>query len=412
MAIREKYFWIFDLLRSRPNESYYVFSPSMVKPDLVEDYIEFTWGGLEDEQQHRATPQMIREGLSILNKYYYDCMINGWDDHLVTENEVALMFQAIMKLGGIYGFYPTMKAYTPTSAGERFLNAANERIKRIFEEAVRKRPEVGREHAPEYMRSFPGEYPNDSYIRQWQWFAFQAGMPDHEIEKFIAWFEYGYTPAGHPPLAEIVRLAANVKVSQEQNKPEYKRRHREACTDYIAHMAVLPMQALLGVDFRELPYEKREPSLRKVSQRIGWQLSELQAFIRNCFLIIPYTLAREPIKVQSGRYDESMRFERTQQDLINEKAIELTNLPRFSAYAKVLYENENKQTVWTGKLLTSPLPPEKNNLEDEATQNGHDLSRKRTDIEEQIKERQEKWRVVVPQTPSEPPEEPPPPTTF
>ena len=43
-------------------------------------------------------------------------------------------------------------------------------------------------------------------------------------------------------------------------------------------------------------------------------------------------------------------------------------------------------------------------------ENGYARSKKRIDIDEEIRERQEKWRVVAPQAPSEPPltSQPPP----
>jgi hypothetical protein len=372
-VIRNKYFWIVDLLKTRPNESYYAFDWSMVKPGLIENTNTFVLGDGEYHEELRTTPQMIREGLAILNKYYYDCMVNGWDDHFATETEVAIMFQAVMKLGRIFGFFPSMRIYKKPDPRHTFANIP-------LTERDRK-----------YLEEFYKNTQSDQRRDTWGTLNF-------------------LTPQENPPLTELIRLAANMKVYREKNLPEYNKVHSEACKEYVAHMAIIPMQSLLGVDFQKIPYETRLPYFQRVVQQISWQISELQNFIVNCFLIIPYTLAREPIKVQSGRYDESLKFERTQQDMINEKAIELASLPRFTAYAKLLYElpPDNEQWVWTGKIQTNPLPRRDNDQYGQALANGLSLMKVRTGIEEEISKRQEKWRRIETTTPNTPPEEAPP----
>jgi hypothetical protein len=409
MPIRDKYFWIVDLLRSRSNESSYVFSPSTVKTCHVENTSELIWGVFKDEGSYRATPQMIKEALSLLNKYYYDCMIKGYDDHYATNEELELMLKVAMKLGGIYGFFPLMEAYTDEGLGKRFIDLANEKIKKSYEENLRRwRDGWPQVKPPEYVESVPARYVNDKYIQSWLDYARHYGMSEYELERFIVWKEIIYFRKDLHTLTEIIRITANNKIDPGDYQRNYKRLHE----DYISLMAYLPIQFRFGVDFTNLPYEKKAPFLELVRNRLIWQLKELQFFISFCFVMAPYALARDPVKVPSGVYDQSLKFERTQQDLINEKAIELSNLPRFSAYAKVLFEKENRQTVWTGKIHTNPLPAEKNNLEDEAIRNGYSISRKRSEIEEQIRQRQDKWRIVTSQESGEPPLEPPPPTSF
>ena len=420
MVLRDKYFWIVDLLRSRPNESSYLFSPSTLRPGLVENPTELRWGGFEDEQSYRATPQMLKEGLSLLNKFYYERMIKGYQDHPATKEEVALMFTLLMKWGGIFGLFPTMEACTSESGKVRYLQLANEKQKRAYQEALSKWKTMDKRYSiystdpppPPEIGYVPDGFPSDNYIREWQGYAREAGMADYEIEKFIVWEEKNITPEGFKTLAEILRINANAMVDDAiKDTEEYDRNYKRLVQDYVAWMAYLPMQYKLGVDFTDLPFEKRAPYLQLVTNRIHWQLEEIQFFVPWLFLWIPHSLSSQPVKVASGHYDETLRVERTQQDLVNEKAIELSGLPRYTAYAKVLFEKDNKQTVWTGKIYTNPLPPQKNNLEAEAIKTGHKFSRLRSDIEKQIRERQEKWRVIAPQTQSAPPEEPPPPTS-
>jgi hypothetical protein len=95
--------------------------------------------------------------------------------------------------------------------------------------------------------------------------------------------------------------------------------------------------------------------------------------------------------------------------MTNEMAQELTNLPCFNAYAKVIEEKDGKQIVLKRKIQTIPLSfvPEKTPADIEANTlmqgnvrvtafdmialfEGYCQARK--DIEEEIKQRLEKWR--------------------
>ena len=115
------------------------------------------------------------------------------------------------------------------------------------------------------------------------------------------------------------------------------------------------------------------------------------------------------IKVQSGQYVEKPVHIRPVHDMTDEMAQELANLPKFIAYAKVTQEDKGKQTVLKHKIQTIPLSyiPEKTPEDIEAATlmvdnilftsfdlitllNGYCLAR--VEIEEEIRQRLEKWR--------------------
>ena len=103
-------------------------------------------------------------------------------------------------------------------------------------------------------------------------------------------------------------------------------------------------------------------------------------------------LAKEPIKIPSGKYVETLRVERTQQDLNNEMANALSNLPRFQAYTKIIHESNGQQSVNTHRMQTRSLPAAKNpGAELQAITNAHTLCKTRDDIETEIRERQNRW---------------------
>jgi len=100
-------------------------------------------------------------------------------------------------------------------------------------------------------------------------------------------------------------------------------------------------------------------------------------------------------------------------DMTDEMAQELINLPRFTAYAKIIEEKGGEQRVWKGKIQTRPLYKETHNSNRVAIDNASVWSLKREAVEAEIRQRQEKWRQPTTQaSPPEPPEEPPPPTSF
>ena len=82
-------------------------------------------------------------------------------------------------------------------------------------------------------------------------------------------------------------------------------------------------------------------------------------------------------------------------------AQELTNLPRFTAYAKIIEEKDGEQKVKTAKIQTYPLPEILERAERDLTMvigNGYARSKKRSEIEVEIRERQGSGGLIRPQT--------------
>jgi hypothetical protein len=126
-------------------------------------------------------------------------------------------------------------------------------------------------------------------------------------------------------------------------------------------------------------------------------------------------LLRRPenhIKIPSGQYVEKQVHVRQVHDMSDEMAQELSNLPRFNAYAKIIKEEGGQQTVWKGRIQTLPLIPQyPNNNTGVIFDFSSDLCTNREEIEQQIRERQEKWRRAQTPTSPEPPVTPKPPPT-
>jgi hypothetical protein len=120
-------------------------------------------------------------------------------------------------------------------------------------------------------------------------------------------------------------------------------------------MAYPLMAVSFGMDYyQKLPKEETDPFLQILTDRIGWQLNELQQFIVTCLRVLPWNLSRHPIQTQSAQYEEPKR-EKTQGEMIDIMGQELANLPRFKAYAKAIQEFQGEQIVIKQKIQTYPL---------------------------------------------------------
>lgn len=73
-------------------------------------------------------------------------------------------------------------------------------------------------------------------------------------------------------------------------------------------------------------------------ERISWSITELLYFSHLVFYWTGKILSDNPIKLPSGQYEEKLKAEKTQMDLIKEMAQELSSLPRFTAWTKTINE--------------------------------------------------------------------------
>jgi hypothetical protein len=161
--------------------------------------------------------------------------------------------------------------------------------------------------------------------------------------------------------------------------------------------------------------------MRTVEERTRWQMTELQFFVKEVLSQCPRLLMQEPVQRASGHYDEAPKREKTQGEMVDIMARELANLPRFTAFAKVIEEQDGVQTVRKCKIVTQPLPrvparPLTSAMVERWTiAAGLCVPRRR--IEQELQARQEKWlrRPGQPKPPpgphAPPPASEPPPTS-
>jgi hypothetical protein len=178
-------------------------------------------------------------------------------------------------------------------------------------------------------------------VQKYRNYAIEFGLSSTEVDKLIQWQIRPLYPKEENALAELVRIVGNMNVDKETYDREWPRVYRS----YIAIMSVNLMVEKFGVDHEKLPSEKVMPYLKMLTESIMWQLTEMQHFMLMAFCMCPIRLEVEPVQIPSASFAEEPKREKTQAEMIDEAAHELANLPRFTAYAKVIDEREGKQVV-------------------------------------------------------------------
>lgn len=122
----------------------------------------------------------------------------------------------------------------------------------------------------------------------------------------------------------------------------------------------------------------------------------IDEFARFCVLLAK---PENHIKVRSAQYVEKPVRSRAEIDMVNEISRELVNLPRYTAYARVVGEKDGKAIVWKGKVRTIELPGVAADAFYQASEaierSALPYSKPREEIRKEIEKRQEPWRRRV-----------------
>ena len=107
---RKKYFWIVDLLKNP--QHWYLFNPDNIPDDpILKNIGDLQFATFRDWEYYRATPDMLKEGIELLDQWFAQCMNGNYNRGVHTRTETDLIILIIAKLGGILGFRPT---FVPT----------------------------------------------------------------------------------------------------------------------------------------------------------------------------------------------------------------------------------------------------------------------------------------------------------
>jgi hypothetical protein len=435
ISARKEYLWIVDLVKTRPHETSFVFDPKRISSE-INVAGDLHWEEFDDWELYRSSNNMLKQGISLLNAYYYDCMRHASDmTKPPPEEKLDSIYRVVECLSGVYGFRPVMCPFL-SDTKRAFLF-------RLFQQSIeqfeRKLFQDNREYLIEIQRTsgiFAMEQAKiqldqkvarlrvnacnyeraiantttwhycPSLFREIQSFVISLGASLHDAADLFEW------KVRTPTTVEVDALRALIKILIDPNPftKENNERRDYAVEQYISVMSITPMAGKFGADFQKVPDDVRLPYLQTVVERLLWQVNNLQVFIVHCCNVLPLILRKTPVKIPSGKYDETLTMERQQADLVHQIAQELINLPRFSAYVKLV----DKAHVIKAKIRTQPLPKQNSRVHSRGMQilchfnswhNGY--IKPRDWIEKEARARQTSWQ----DRPPEPPlhlEEPPP----
>jgi hypothetical protein len=461
MYIRDRFFWLVEALRSKPQEPYFLFDRTRITPEhMKSNPVDFRFEEFDDWEYYRSSADDIRRGISLLNQYYYDCMRGKYNgsEQGITNPQLQLMQTVITYLGGVFGFLPMYRPYIPDSMRVALFRALERYKPRsslyssnggvwydsgargyksrtwLYEHKLKRlinAPEFPRTLLPSWVweritedekygwridydkldtsierrkalfrlvlgiksdtsptiDDIPTTLSNQAELQGFQKLASYIGMSLHELENLIAWEPRPLTGEERDVIQHVASKFAKTLPTPNER--------RDCVRSYIQAMS------------KRLSEEWRASDT--ATNRLSWQISELVLFIGMCLNIAPERLRDFPVKLPSGKYSETLKVERTQQDLNNDMVQELLELQPHTAYVKKATWKGKIQSVVIDKAAAALLEASRIELVDVrgiARDNAvRDLIlRKRGDIEAEIRERQERWR--------HPPDtEPPSPTT-
>jgi hypothetical protein len=389
---RQQYFWLVDLLRKHAQDTYLTFDSVRIPPYRKESKIEFPkWDEFDDWELYRATPQMLETGISLLNQYYYDWMQKKYTRKKpATDAEIDLALKVIECFAGVLGLRPTMIPYIPDIMRLSIVKRVQEIREREIESQQRMNEELRRlgleDRIPRHsstMRSLAlNEVPTNLLLQNvplWKENALHVGFSTHEIEQFIQWKVRPYVYFEQERLRALIEDGLNEGFANPTVNNEY---HGIMLHEVFERKNIDPD-----------PLDGYSPIMQKFGGRVIWQRGALQLVIAFLFKLVPEALMENPVKIPSTKYDESLRVDRPQHDLVTDMVLELSRLPRFHAYAKITQGEDNG----IYKMHTLALPRVKDLTgELQAIENGYTLCKKRDDISIEIRERQNRWLGRLP----------------
>jgi len=314
---------------------------------------------------------MLREGITLLNEYLFQLQTRNIKESQLRQSEtVEVLFRVIQCWGGFFGFVPTMEYFIADEKCARLLQLRNEKFRRDYEQEKQEYEQRKRDliqerrdkiqaakdeiqYLKEYGiteklygvegRRFAG---GPIYIKQvidtWQQMTREQFLAQekykNELADRIIMYEQNKISLPREPVLQsmhslpqkiddihTVAIQAGMAMHEIENLIEWRVKPFSAKEKHAIEPFVLWygeevfLSKEWGSNFAEMK-EKTVNDLVKTaffgnSNYGNWQLTQLQHFITSIVRLSAF-LKEKPIKIPSGHYDESLKVERTQQDLI------------------------------------------------------------------------------------------------
>jgi hypothetical protein len=189
------------------------------------------------------------------------------------------------------------------------------------------------------------------------------------------------------------------------------------CAEKMANISIAPLENLDPVVLSESELKAVKDACRNELDRTDKRDWDVKAVLKVIDEFVEFcTLLPKPENLLKTRTGQLVTH-RTVSDMEAEASLELVNLDPYTAEAKLIRDGKQGEVriktrkldepLWKGKELENLMSQIKDNME------RLEYVRKRSDIEREIMQRQEKWRRQIPDSTRQiPPSEEPPPTYY
>jgi hypothetical protein len=192
------------------------------------------------------------------------------------------------------------------------------------------------------IECIPTTFTDLAHLHAIRQLALFIGMLQYDIENLISWRPRPLDETEKELFKAMYMISAiepyKTLLYHGLNSEQVSELCRRVWVKYYADVGKIPQQVI------DTNRESKARIYVKMFARAGWNFTETLYFLYHCFWVVGDCLDHKPIKVPSGNYDESLRVERPQHDLITDTVLAMTRLPRYQAYVKIIEEIDGVST--------------------------------------------------------------------
>jgi hypothetical protein len=104
----------------------------VLRKNPQQKYFQYDGNGSDDT--YRSSADMLAEGITLLNEYFFEVQKKEQIDVLKLED---VLVKVVYRWGGFFGFLATMEHFVPDDKRARLLQLRNEKFKRDYEQEKR-----------------------------------------------------------------------------------------------------------------------------------------------------------------------------------------------------------------------------------------------------------------------------------
>jgi hypothetical protein len=329
--IREYYFYPVGDLKRLPHDEYWWLDPTL---GLLAEHP--TWKLFTDWDMYRSSAAMLKQGISIVNTYFYDWMSHKYTlTQPATQEEVQRIWQIVECMTGYMGLRPIMQPYIPEENRKYLLQRVQEQNDYLLQKHHLS-DEPGKWGNPpdsrvkalkelEKLKNMPSDiFPAD--VQAVKEFIMSNRLSAYEADKLIQWKIRPYDPLEVEWLKKLIQ--------QSLLDPRRPTDFQEAVDSYGLIMDIFSFYWLFRKEWRLLSEAEkdryRQNEYKIIQERTNWQIGQIVTFIKS-LRMGGSILEKEPVHTPSHSYRDVELNRRTYNDLRDELATKLVSLPRYQA---------------------------------------------------------------------------------